>query len=214
MVRFTISDAPHKVAQQFKFVNILCFLNDPRNKDKEFSYMELSRIFNLSDTTIGRFLKQEYENHKKIFEFVKKSNICEEKDINKRFEIFMLDYILPNLSLHTIKKNKFFNDYYKLGVQKGKFKYQSLHTKNHERDLRKIKKELEEIAKKRKDNEEKIEKKIYKPRKKVTIIATTKSSETIKQLAKDFGCEIKEISERFDKHSELVFSPFHGTRYY
>ncbi len=213
MVRFTIDDAPYKITQQFKLATVLCFLNDPRNKNKEFTYTELSKIFNLSDTTIGRFLKQEYTSHKKIHEFVKKSNFCEEKDINKKFEIFMLDFILPSLSLHTIKKNKFFNDFYKLGVKKGKFKYQSIYTKNSEKDLKRIKKELEEIASKNKKLDETTERKIYKPRKKVNILATTKSSETIKKLAKDYNCEIKDISERFDKYSELVFSPFHGIRY-
>jgi len=217
-MRFEIDKAPQKIKQQFNFIKLLCFLNDPQNK--KLSFKELGKKFNMNDSTVGRFLRKEFENHKKIHKFVKESNICEIKNENKQFEIFMLDFVLPQLSLHTIKKNKFFNDYYKLGVQLGKFKYQSIYTKNPERDLKKIKKELKEINSKNKKNNENKEnnskktKKIYKPLKKINILATTKSSETLKQLAKDFNCEIKEIDNRFDKHTELVFNTNPGKYYY
>jgi len=211
-----IKNAPKQIKINFTLINLYCWLKN--NPSTTIYYTKLAKMFNISDSTVRRFLNKELKNHKLLHNFINKSKICEIKDEKERFVIYMLDYVLKNLSLHTIKKNKFFNDFYKLGVHLGKIKYQSLYSDNFEKDIKQSKRDFKDLFKKQeKFKKQEIKNSIELLRsesKKISILATTKSSETLKQLAKDFNCEIKEINNRFDRHTELVFSTNPGKYYY
>ena len=220
-----INKAPQKIKLNFDLINLFCWIK--KNNIRDFNYNKLAQEFNLSDTTVRRFLNQELENHKLLHKFIAEYKICEIEDKKERFVVYMLDYVLKKLSLVTIKKNKFFNDFYKLGVSLNKIEYKSIYTKNSEKDMTRAKSDIIDIAKKQEKLKklqkskkiEKIEKiKILKPikyePKTINILATTKSSDTLKQLAKDFNCKIKEIDNRFGRHDELVYSTNPGKYYY
>jgi len=211
-----IKNAPKQIKLNFKLINLYCWLKD--NPTTTLYYTKIARMFNISDSTVRRFLNKEFKGHKLLHDFINKSKICEIKDEKERFVIYMLDHVLKNLSLHTIKKNKFFNDFYKLGVHLGKIKYQSLYSNDFEKDIKQSKRDLKDLLKKQKKfKKQKITDPIKLPKsksKKINILATTKSSESLKQLAKDFSCNIKEIDNRFDKHTELVHSTNPGKYYH
>ena len=211
-----IKNAPKQIRLNFNLINLYCWLKD--NPSTTLHYTKIAKMFNISDSTVRRFLNKELKNHKLLHEFINESKICKIKDEKERFVLYMLDYVLKNLSLHTIKKNKFFNDFYKLGVHLGKIEYQSIYSNDFEKDIRQSKRDIKDLFKKQKKfKRQNIINSIELPKskpKKINILATIKSPETLKQLAKDFNCEIKDIDNRFDRHTELVHSTNPGKYYY
>jgi hypothetical protein len=162
----------------------------------------LSKILNndVSDSTISRFRKKRLRNHKHIWNLIENTNFCTTFD----FDTFM-SYKIEDFSPATIVKRKPYYDYYKKLYAKGMIKEEFV---NKMKEFRNI----ENSRKRSERNKKEIEKQnvfnslvnTFKNKnrkiKKVHILATTRSNEEIKKLAKSFNCEIAEVTNKIDVH--------------
>jgi len=199
------SDIPQQLLIDFKFAIAGCYLK----KYPDIPILPLARAINMDDTTLGRFKRKMYIKHKKIWNFIEKSNFCE----NFSFDNFMLDK-LKQLSASTISKKKFYYKYYKKFLNENKLEVLK---------IKRIPKNSSKIidTDKKKNNikhfnnlVDKLKNTFKRKRRNIHIIAFEDSEPKIKQLAKDFGCEIQERTNRFKREDELVFSTNPEKYYY
>jgi len=193
-IKSFLDAAPQKIKNNFKMLKILCYILNNNLDPNNLSNVELAKEYKISNSTISRLFLKKFEIHKKLWNFVLTTEVCKLHNEEEKFAYFMINFVIPNLSLHTIKKNRIFNYFHKIGVNLGLFEYKSIH--NNKNDAKEIKKEQFKIL-------SKTEKSIRKRR--IKIIADTDSSETIKKLAKDFGCEIKNKTNIISKYEKLAY---------
>jgi len=196
-------EIPIQISVEYKLAFAGCiFKNYP-----QISIKKLSEIMEMDDTTIGRFKRKLYLNHKKLWDFIDNSDFCK----NYSFDEFILNK-LKSLSPSTISKKKFYNDYYKKFLEQNKFEKLTIKRIGGKISLEDTNKIKRQNLKKRKTINEfnsmvevlKSDKNAKKLQRKINILATTKSSNELQQLAKDFNCEIKEISNQFSKLDNLI----------
>jgi len=236
-IKSFLDTAPRKLKNDFKMLKILCYVLNNDLDPNNLSRVELAKEYQISDTTVSRLFSKKYDIHKKLWNFALKTDVCKLQKDEEKFAYFMINFVLKNLSLHTIKKNKIFNYFYKIGVNLGLFEYKSLYSdKKDTKDINKIKEELnkvfDEVSKKyfKSDKHKKIKKqmdkiqndfknkskeeqlkilseteKSIKRKRKIKILANIDSSETIKKLARDFGCEIKNKTNIIKKYERLTY---------
>jgi len=171
---------------EFKFLKIGCFFK--KNNVSSIPLTVLSKKMNVNINTLSRFLTGTNIKYKKLWKWIEDFDYC----LKQTFDNF-LKLKLNELSFHTIVKVKFYRDNFRRlfgevayqKVKHDKYEYEKLKEKI------KVDKEFEyeELPSISKDNIN-----IVKSMKKVHILGTTKSSETIKLLADYFDCELPDIS--------------------
>jgi hypothetical protein len=161
----------------------------------------LSKILenDVSDSTIGRFKRKNSKNHKRIWDLIENTDFCTTLD----FDTFV-SYRFEDFSPNTIVKRKSYYDYYKKLYVKGMLSEELI---NKVKKFKVLKNDYERERKRKKINEKKNKHNSLlatftnknKKLKKVHILATSKSSEKIKELAKAFNCEITEIANELEE---------------
>jgi len=171
---------------EFKFLKIGCFFK--KNNVSSIPLTVLSKKMNVNINTLSRFLIGTYAKHKKYWDWIENFNYCS----NQTFDNY-LKLKLNELSFHTIIKIKFYRDNFRRIF--GEAAYQKV---KHDRyEYEKLKEKIKKDKKFEDEGSSSISKddvNIVKSMKKVHIIGTTKSSETIKLLADYFDCELPDIS--------------------
>ena len=199
------SDIPQQLLTDFKFAFIGCYLK----KYPDIPILHFAKVINMDDTTLGRFKRKIYTNHKKIWNFIEKSNFCK----NFSFDDFMLDK-LKQLSASTISKKKFYYRYYKKFLNENKLDVLKIKriSKNSFKiiDTNKKKNNIKQFN----DLVDNLKNTFKRKKRNIHIIAFEDSEPKIKQLAKDFGCEIQERTNKFKREDDLVFSINPGKYYH
>jgi len=184
-----------KVIVEYKSYLAICLKKEIKEK---ITYETYSKILGISTATIKRIMTKSGERYKEIWNLAEKYNFCD----NPSFENF-IKIKLDSLSKTTISKNKLYYYFYK------KFNNGKIISRQ-PRGNYIIKEKINYEQKIRKNKLDKFNSivnflKTKRKLKKVNIIASTKSSEKIKKLAKDFDCKIYEFTGRFDNDEHLDY---------
>jgi len=190
-----------KVIIEYKQYLLVCF---QKKINKRLIYKEYEDIFKISQATIKRILSKSGKRYQEIWENIKKYNFCEDPT----FENF-IKIKLNSLSKWTIAKNKIYYDYFKK-FNNGEIISRRPSGKIFVKEKKPIKEKRDYEIKTKKNKINRFNSivnfmKTKRKLRKINILATTKSSKTIKKLARSFNCEIQEISNRIDRDELLEY---------
>jgi len=192
--KFDNENIPNRYKKEFSLLQYLLFIKVKPDFLK-LSFLQQEKIVKISRTTLANINNRPVSNHKIFMSLINDKPELIEFYKNEKYQdilnYFNWYYILKDKNPRSIIYNQYYVYYYSIGYKKGIFQY----------PLDKIKKNHSESEKQRKsrykrklidlENDEPIRKK-FEVRKNILIMASYRSSDTIKKLAEYFDCKIYE----------------------